>query len=201
MEALLIGYDLYEFVNGSNPAPPSHTTKIEISTPNPDYTNWFRQNKLLFGVIARTRSPSLSPFITRATTFKEVWDIMATTYVCPSRGHLKQLKYQLKHISKGTYSISEFIQHMKRITEELSLLGDPIKREDITYYILDGLDSSYQSVIDTVHARDQSISFEALHEKLINKQLALKQHENSTIHNFPASAYPTHSCTCETLVH
>lgn len=73
VEALLIGYDLYSFVDGSKPAPPKTITKDDDQVPNPSYMSWVRQDKLLFGALAGTLSPNLGPLITRATTAKEAW--------------------------------------------------------------------------------------------------------------------------------
>ncbi|KAI4299868.1 hypothetical protein L6164_033289 [Bauhinia variegata] len=61
--------------------------------------------------------------------------------------------------------------------------------EDIIDCVLDGLDNDYQSVVDTVHARDTPISFDELHEKLINKELALYHKPAPTL--FSAVAHLT----------
>ena len=47
--------------------------------------------------------------------------------------------------------------------------------EDLLEKILDGLRSEYQYVIDAVNGRDTPISFDELHEKLINKEITLQQ--------------------------
>ena len=48
--------------------------------------------------------------------------------------------------------------------------------EDLLEKILDGLGSEYQYVvIDTVNGCDTPISFDELHEKLINKEITLQQ--------------------------
>ena len=46
--------------------------------------------------------------------------------------------------------------------------------EDIVDTILDGLDQSqYKPKLDAIYARDTLISFNKLHEKLINHELSL----------------------------
>lgn len=61
--------------------------------------------------------------------------------------------------------------------DELALLSHPIPDENLVDRILDGLgeNSNYQSVVEGVHNRDTLISFEALHEKLLNKELQLNR--------------------------
>lgn len=86
------------------------------------------------------------------------------------------------------------MQKIKRIVDELILLGETINHEDVTDRVLEGLNSSYQSVIDSVQARDTPISFEELHEKLINKELLIQTQESQDNNlSFPATAHPTNT--------
>ena len=54
-------------------------------------------------------------------------------------------------------------------------LDKPMDHEDLLEKICYGLGSEYQSCIDVVNDRDIPISFDELHEKLINKEIALQQ--------------------------
>lgn len=57
----------------------------------------------------------------------------------------------------------------------MAALGKPIDHEDLIDHVLDGLDTSYNSIIESVNSRDTPISFEELQEKLINKEFSLAQ--------------------------
>ena len=72
------------------------------------------------------------------------------------------------------------MQAIKTRVDQLVVLGKPLDHEDLIEKILEGLDDDYQSVIDVVNSRDTPISFDELHEKLINKELLLHQKINST---------------------
>lgn len=100
---------------------------------------------------------------------------MSSTFASASRGHIKQLKAQFKSINtKGSQTIVEFMNAIKVCTDQLALLGHPIKLEDITDKVLESLDSSYQGIVEDVNARDDPISFPDLMEKLIQRELVLK---------------------------
>ena len=159
--------------------------------PNPEYLSWFCQDKLLFRALVGTLSPSLIPLITQSQTSKEAWQTLANTYARPSRGHIKQIKEQLKQTSKGFQSMSDYMQSIKTWIDQLAALGKPLDHEDLSEKILEGLDDDYQSIIDAVNTRDIPISFDELHEKLINKELSLYQKVNST--PLPTTANPTYS--------
>ena len=52
--------------------------------------------------------------------------------------------------------------------DEFALFGAPLDAEDLTNKILDGLGDEYRELTCAVQARDMSITFEELHEKLLN---------------------------------
>ncbi|KAL4591014.1 hypothetical protein LXL04_003962 [Taraxacum kok-saghyz] len=194
IEALLHGLDLYKFINGTH-LPPKPTATNGVSTPHADYPAWFRQDRLLFGALVGTLSPALVPLVSSAATSLEAWTILSNTYAKPSRGHIKQLQHRLKQTSKTSdQSVTEYMQSIKAIVDELSILGKPMDQEDVTDAILIGLDSnSYKSVIESIHARDTPIPFTELHEKLINHELSLIQNQPipTSIHQ-PSTVFVAH---------
>ncbi|KAH7568396.1 hypothetical protein JRO89_XS07G0286900 [Xanthoceras sorbifolium] len=59
--------------------------------------------------------------------------------------------------------------------------------DDLTDQILDNLRDDYKELVRTVQARDSSISFDELHEKLLNFEATLENGKIDQVH-FPASA-------------
>ncbi|KAE8677981.1 hypothetical protein F3Y22_tig00111463pilonHSYRG00127 [Hibiscus syriacus] len=110
------------------------------------------------------------------------------TYDKPSRGNIKQLKEQFKQCNKGSKLISEYMQAIKTRADELALLGKPIDDEDLIDQVLEGLSDKYKSVIDVNNARDMSISFAKLHEKLLNKEASLQTAQPPSL-SLPATGY------------
>lgn len=102
LQATLIGYGLFKFLDNSYPSPPPTITKELAVSPNPAHTTWVRQDKLLFGALIGTLGSSIVPLVSRATTAKEAWDILAHTFARHSRGHVKLIKANLHAITKGS---------------------------------------------------------------------------------------------------
>ncbi|KAK9740772.1 hypothetical protein RND81_03G059000 [Saponaria officinalis] len=96
MQYLLVGYGLSRFIDDSGSLPSQTILKHTETVPHLAYNTWFRQDKLLFDALANTIDKSLGFLLTRTTTTKQAWDILATTYALPSRGHIKKLKLKLK---------------------------------------------------------------------------------------------------------
>lgn len=78
------------------------------------------------------------------------WSILSNTYAKPTRGHIKQIKAQVKNVVKGSQSISEYMEFVKNRADELVVLGKPLDREDLIETILDGLDYDYKAVVDAI---------------------------------------------------
>ena len=82
---------------------------------------------------------------------------------------------------------------IKSIADDLASTGKPLDHEYLIDRVLDGLDSSYDLFVEQIDSCDSSISFEELHEKLINKELALQKQESSRPVSVPAKAFTMHS--------
>ncbi|KAK3212255.1 hypothetical protein Dsin_016961 [Dipteronia sinensis] len=81
------------------------------------------------------------------------------------------LKSVLTNVTKGTQSM----QHAKSIADELATLDAQENPEDLTVKILNGLGNEFKDISSTVRTRDSLISFEELHEKLLNSEAVMKQ--------------------------
>ncbi|KAL5803500.1 hypothetical protein ACOSQ4_031805 [Xanthoceras sorbifolium] len=158
---------------------------------NPAHTIWIRQDQLILSAFIGSLSPTIIPFIAQAKTSQEAWSILANTYAKSSQGRIKQIKGHLKKITKGSQSITEYLQAIKSRADELAILGAPmdegvLHEEDLTYQILDNLGDDYKELVRAVQARNSSISFDELHEKLLNFEATLENGKTDQVH-FPAN--------------
>ena len=105
LHALLDGYDLAGYVDGSTPAPPQTTTVDDHPADNPEYTKWRRQDRLIYSSLIGTLSPPIQSLVTNTKTSHELWKSLSATYATPSRGHIQKLRLQLKQYTKGDKNI------------------------------------------------------------------------------------------------
>ena len=70
----------------------------------------------------------------------------------------------------------------------LSFAKGRVFNEDIIDTILDGIDQ-YKTLLDVIHARDTLISFNELHDKLINHELSLAQQNQVTELHQPSARF------------
>ncbi|KFK27795.1 hypothetical protein AALP_AA8G430600 [Arabis alpina] len=188
IRSLLRGYDLLKYINSDAVIPPSTITKSGNEEPNPEYTTWQRQDSLLFSALMGSLEIAHPPLIATSETSLEAWTTLSATYAKPSRGHIKQLKEQLKRCNKGTTTIDVYMQQIKATSDALALLGSPLGQEDLTDAVLAGLGEDYKSLAESIHNRDSPISFPELYEKLINRELAIAVDASSSSQPFPITA-------------
>ncbi|XP_012852928.1 PREDICTED: uncharacterized protein LOC105972513 [Erythranthe guttata] len=188
---LLVGFDLLGFIDGTKPCPSPFLSTTEGEIHNPNYSFWIRQDNLILNAIVGSLSPTLIPFIASAKTSHEAWLILANTYARPSCGRISQLKEHLRILTKGTQSMTEYLQTVKSIADDLAMLNAPINNEDLILKILGGLDDEYKTLSDAIRVCETTTTFDELHEKLINHEAYL-QLETAKNLKVSASANPTH---------
>ncbi|XP_010495906.1 PREDICTED: uncharacterized protein LOC104773055 [Camelina sativa] len=151
IRSLLEAHDLHVFISDEDNTPAETITTATAETqPNPNLAAWKRQDKLLFSAT------------------------LSSTYGKSSRGHIRQIRDQLKDISKGNKYIHDYMRDIIDKSDKLALLDAPLPHEDLLDYITSGLGEDYRVVIEMIQGRDTPISIPELHEKIINRENALK---------------------------
>ncbi|XP_019092286.1 PREDICTED: uncharacterized protein LOC109129111 [Camelina sativa] len=145
VHALLNGYALAGYLDGSS-IPPSLTitSDVGVVSPNPAFLLWQRQDQLIYSALLGAISVSIQPILSTTETSAQIWKKLSLTYANPSRGHVQQLRQQVRQWKKGTKTIDEFVQGLVTRFDQLALLGKPIDIEDQVDYLVDGLSEDYK---------------------------------------------------------
>ncbi|XP_010436593.1 PREDICTED: uncharacterized protein LOC104720377 [Camelina sativa] len=147
IRALLAGYGLAGYLDGTTPAPASTVTTNGASTVNPDYTLWFSLFCLKHPPLLRSGVFSPLPMLAQVgVTLSISVNKSATGRRAPD-----QLMNTFKGLFLGLIS--------------LHFLGID--------YVLAGLPEDYKPVVYQIDGRDTPPSIATLHEKLINYELKL----------------------------
>lgn len=173
VHVLFDGHALAGYLDGSTVIPQATITANNVVSENPDFTIWKRQDKLIYSALLGAISLNIQPLLSRATKSSEVWRTLAATYAKPSRGHIKQLKTQLKNWTKRDRSIDEYVQGLTTRMDQLAILGKGLDHEDQIDHILEGLPKEYKPVISQVEGRDIPPTITDLHERLLNHEAKL----------------------------
>lgn len=96
VQALLDGYDLSGYLDGSITIPPPTITTDGVVTANPEYQVWKRQDKLIYSSLLGAITVAIQPILATTNTSAQIWETLSATYAKPSLGHIQQLRQQIK---------------------------------------------------------------------------------------------------------
>ena len=130
--ALLTGYDLFGYVDGIKSCP-SKTLQNE-ATINPDYTHWIRQDQLILHAIISFVAAIVVTHLGTVTNAKQAWDILKTMYAGKSRIRIMALKQRISTFGKGTQSMATYLQGIKAIADELSIIDNPLDSTNLVIH-------------------------------------------------------------------
>ena len=106
------------------------------------------------------------------------------------RYHIINLKEHLHIQSKGSKSISKYLQHVKCHSNKLALMNTPLTNDDLILYFPNGLNPKFKEIMVVVRACENPISFEELCYKLV-------EHETMISHGMSK----VDPCTCFSQLH
>ena len=173
VHALVDGYGLASHLDGSTVIPSTTVTISDVVSQNPEFVLWHRQDKLIYSSLLGSISLNVQSTLSQTTTAAEIWSTLADTYAKPSRGHVKQLRDQLKNWTKASRTIDDYLHGLKTRFDNLASLGQPMQHEDQIELILEGLPEEFKSVADQIEGRDTSPTIAFVHERLLNHEAKL----------------------------
>lgn len=84
-------------------------------------------------------------------------------------------------LNKDSQPITEYLQSVRSISDELSIAGAPVTNSKLIVKILSGLGPQFHGISATIRARDSPITYEELYEKLQDHELFLQREESKNI--------------------
>ncbi|GKV48156.1 hypothetical protein SLEP1_g54984 [Rubroshorea leprosula] len=177
--SLLAGYELDGYLDGRHPCP--------VATA-PEYSLWARQDQLLRHALITSVSENITPYIAAAATAQQAWETLAKLYANRSRTWVITLKERLQNMKCAGRSVSEYLRDLKTVADELGIVDRPLTDDDLTVYILNGLGPEFREIAASLRARDSSLSFDDLHDRLVAHEESLHREDNR-VDLTPATAH------------
>ncbi|GKV43245.1 hypothetical protein SLEP1_g50561 [Rubroshorea leprosula] len=166
--SLLAGYELDGCLDGRNPCP--------VATA-PEYSLWARQDQLLRHALITSVSENITPYIAAAATAQQAWETLARLYANCSQSRVITLKERLQNMRRDGWSVANYLINLKTVADELGTIDRPLNDDDLTVYILNGLGPEFREIAASLRARDSSLSFDDLHDRLVAHEESLKREE------------------------
>lgn len=187
VETTLISLAYEDFILGDSNMPPKQIKDSENkSIANPEYLLWFRKDQMLLSAILGSCSESIQPLISSASTAREAWQRLFSSFASTSRSRIISLKSKLAKNPKGNRTVTEFLQEMRSLADDLALAQSPVSEEDLMVYILSQLGDDYGTIAAAIKVRETPISYSELFDKLTDFERTLKD-SVPTIDNVPTT--------------
>lgn len=82
-----------------------------------------------------------------------------------------------------------FFNKVKSLADTLSSIGQPLRDEEFTSFILNGLNSDYDSLVENVHGRDTPIPSRDLYSCLLSTEQRVVARRSAEVYTDGSSAH------------
>ncbi|KAK0584750.1 hypothetical protein LWI29_017933 [Acer saccharum] len=188
---IFYGSDTIGMIDGTISAP-SETIVVDSKTIcNPAYSKWKKNDQLLLSWLHTTMTPAVFAQVINYKTAHSTWEALSRAYTSQTNARYYQIKHDLSTIRKGSSSITEYMDRIRLLSDELSLIQQPMSDREIIGCVLDGLDLDYDVVVNTVHTMSTPPSFEELYSMLLNREKRLEVYHNPSSTQSTAALFTT----------
>ena len=151
------------FIDGSlacpsetSPNPDAGKEENTPTIPNPQFTAWHQQDQEILSAIICSLSEDVIGTVMLASTSREAWETLAASFSSQSTARMMQIRGELQKTKKLDSSVTVFYKKIKQLSDTLTAIGQPLRPEEFTGYLLAGLDSDYDALAQIVGARSAS---------------------------------------------
>jgi hypothetical protein len=158
---LLRSHSLECFVDGSCPCPPPA---------HPSYRLWIAQDHAILSALQASLSEGVAGLLLFAATSQDVWVTLENNFSSQSSARSMAICAQLNEIKKRDLTITAFFNKVKGLVDTLASIGQPLRDDEFTFFIFNGLDKDYDFCFEAVNQRDDPMTPRDLYSRLLNTE-------------------------------
>jgi hypothetical protein len=183
---VLRGAQLTGFIEGTNPAPPE---KIKVKTQkgqdleeisNPAFESWKAPKQQVLSYLLTSVSRDVLVQVTVLPSGVAVLKHIEKAFASQSHARAINTRMALVTTQKGSMTVAKYVTKMKSLADDMASGGKKLDNEEIASYILTGLDYEYNSVVSSIAARVDPISFGELYSRLLAHETRLDLQSQGT---------------------
>ena len=193
---ILKSKSLMGFVDGTNQCPPEFKRDKdgkETTEVDPSYITWHQQDQMILSWINKSLSPPMLSTVARFTLAYATWSSLEKRYASHSKNRIQQLKNDLCNARGDGVLVSDFVDKINHIADNLALAGKPIDDDELVTVIMNNIGSTYEITISSAQARDTPISYDDLVALLLSAENRLQKQQTPLLDNTPTAMYATKS--------
>lgn len=172
---------LISIVDGTSPCPPSQISTtgpdgvVQVES-NPTYEDWCTRDQIALGWILSTTTDAIVGQLTNFVTSTDAWRFLAASYAAHNSARATHLRMQLQTLRKGNQTVTEFLQQITTIVDQLASIGEIISPHEYQTHVFRGLGADFQSLAVAISVQNQSqaMTRDALHGLLLSHEARME---------------------------
>nr|CAD1827562.1 unnamed protein product [Ananas comosus var. bracteatus] len=175
---VLFAHDLMGYIDGSKECPSKFIKNADgtiTDTVNSSFLEWMKQDRHLLSWIQATLTEGVLAQVVGLQTSRDVWVALERRYASLSRAHILQLTTQLQTIKKGGMTITDYMNKIKAISDNLAAVGKSIHDDDLIHHIVHGLPPEYDPIRVSIRTNPSISTVEEVHAILASEELLLEE--------------------------
>ena len=144
-------------LEGSDPAPLENLeveddNKKKTTVPNPTYDVWITKDQQVVSYLVNSLSEEVLAQVFGLEHAADVWGALTAMHTTQSKARVTTLRGALTNTKKEELTAAQYIAKMKGFASELVAAGKGVDDDELRDYILNGLDSGYNSLVASINA-------------------------------------------------
>lgn len=203
IDGVVRGHRLQRFVTVPViPPPPSSGSDSSLHDANSRYSNWEQQDALICTWLLSTISDSILPKLVDCKHAWQVWTEVHRYFGTLLSTKARQLRSELRRLTKGTLTIAELMIRVREISESLVSIGDLVPLRNLIEIVLDALPEEYDSIVAAVNSKEEVGSLDELESSLLAHESRLEKHRKAVLTepvmvNLTQASKPSSSATSD----
>lgn len=111
----------------------------------------------------------------RSISFRATWLSLEKRYASQSQHLVLQLRGELMRSIKGSLSISEYLDKINAIVDQLALAGSPMTEGDLVTIIMNSLGPQFEHIVSYAQALVTPITYDDLEALLLSTKRRLHE--------------------------
>jgi histone deacetylase 1/2 len=88
-----------------------------------------------------------------ASTSREVWETLAASFSSQSTARAMQIRGALQKVKNLDSTVTVYYNKVKHLADTLTAIGQPLRPDEVNGYLMAGLDSDYDALVEIVSNR------------------------------------------------
>jgi hypothetical protein len=138
-----------------------------VAVANPLYRAWVAQDQAIVSALQSSLTEGVAGLVLFANSAQDIWSTLEHNFSQQSTMRSTALHRQLSECKKLDSSAHDYYYKVKTLSDTLTSIGQLLRDAEFTDYVLAGLDSDYDNLVETVNNRDNPMPPRDLYSRLM----------------------------------